>query len=93
MAKYRMTVDAEQVSTKRVEAYLFNDDPLPKDVETVRSDYNPERGVVYRWEGRVRTPQGGALHVDTGDWIVRGPGGMVTVMKDNEFRATYESVD
>lgn len=69
-------IDAYQVTREMLEAYLFDQVPLPIGLVVDRADYHPVNRTISHYTMRVRTIQGDRVSVDVSDWVITEPDGI-----------------
>lgn len=90
--KYRkkpVVIEAEQFTQERLEAYLFNKEPLPPGLRVVQSSYHPSDRKVWGFTAGIETLEG-FMKANIGDWIITGVKGEHYPCKPDIFAATYE---
>jgi hypothetical protein len=95
LPKYRkkpVVIDAEQFTEWRIEAFLFDDVPLPDGVRMVSATYHKGNRTIDFAKFDIPTLEGN-MAVVPGDWIIRGVKGEFYPCKPDIFAATYESAE
>jgi hypothetical protein len=94
MAKFRkrpVVIDAEQFTEWRLQAFLFDDVPLPDGVRMTGATYHKANRTYSYARFDIKTLEG-AMTVSPGDWIITGVKGERYPCKPDIFEATYEAV-
>lgn len=90
--KKPVTIEAVQFTQEALDAYFFDEQPLPAGLKVVQSTTHPPTRRVFSYKAGIETLEG-FMEARIGDWIITGVQGERYPCKPDIFAATYEPAD